>query len=394
MEFKYTRAVDKILAMKARKKVIQGGSSAGKTVAILSILIDEAARKPNTEISVISESIPHLKRGALKEFLKIMKSTGRWNESRYNASDRVYKFLNGSYIEFFSPESVLGSRRNILYVNESNNVLYSDYHQLAIRTSGDIYLDFNPAEEFWAHKEVLKEPDSELLILNYEDNEALPENVVSDFEVAKRKAQEEEQSGVKGYWSNWVKVYVYGQIGSLQGVVFQFKLIDKIPEEAQKVAVGLDWGFSNDPTAIVEVWRKKTDLYLHERMYQTGLTNSELIEAIKLMGIRGEIICDSAEPKSILDLQRSGLQAFPARKGPDSVRASIDRMQSFTIHVTKESLNLIREFRMYRWQTTRTGESTGYPVDAFNHGIDAVRYVVLNKLQIGTGSGEFFKHWI
>jgi phage terminase large subunit len=323
-----------------------------------------------------------------------MKSTGRWNESRYNASDRVYKFLNGSYIEFFSPESVLGSRRNILYVNESNNVLYSDYHQLAIRTSGDIYLDFNPAEEFWAHKEVLKEPDSELLILNYEDNEALPENVVSDFEVAKRKAQEEEQSGVKGYWSNWVKVYVYGQIGSLQGVVFQFKLIDKIPEEAQKVAVGLDWGFSNDPTAIVEVWRKKTDLYLHERMYQTGLTNSELIEAIKLMGIRGEIICDSAEPKSILDLQRSGLQAFPARKGPDSVRASIDRMQSFTIHVTKESLNLIREFRMYRWQTTRTGESTGDPVDAFNHGIDAVRYVVLNKLQIGTGSGEFFKHWI
>jgi len=393
MSFVRTTAVNKILALSKRKKVIQGGSSAGKTFAILSILIDKATKKAGLEISVVSESIPHLKKGALKDFIKIMKLTGRWFESRYNATDRVYKFANGSYIEFFSPESILGARRNILYINEAINVSYEDYHQLLVRTSDEVYIDFNPSNEFWVHTELLNESDTDYLILKYTDNESLPNNVVSDFMQAQSKASKEKAEGIDGYWSNWCRVYIDGEVGLLQGAVFQFKLCDEIPSDAKQIGLGLDFGFTNDPAALIDVKKQGENLYLDELIYRTGLTNSDLINEMTLLNVSKHvnIIADSAEPKSIEDLKRAGYSINGAKKGEDSIRSSIDTLQAYTIYITKRSLNLIKEFRMYKWQTDQSGKPTGKPIDAFNHGIDSVRYVALNKLNRGTDYNYTFR---
>lgn len=381
--FQYTTSITKVQALTKRKKVIQGGSSASKTYAILAILIDKCCSTPNLEVSVISESIPHLKRGALKDFIKIMKWTNRWIDDHYNISDRKYSFHNGSYMEFYSPESVLGARRNILYINEANNIHYKDYHQLSIRTSDEIYIDFNPSVEFWGHTEILNEPDSELLILTYLDNEALPSNVIADFENAKVKARKEELAGVNGYWTNWCRVYIDGQIGSLQGTVFQFEVCEEIPKEAQRIAYGMDWGFSSDPSTLIDVFRFNQNIYLDELMYSTGLTNSDIISIMNKLNINRnyEIIADSAEPKSIEDLKRGGYTNIrPSIKGEDSIRNSIDTLQQFKIFITRRSTNAIKEFRMYSWEVGKDGKQTGKPIDAYNHTIDPLRYVALNKI--------------
>ena len=210
-----TTAINKILKLAKRKKVIQGGTSAGKTYGILPILIDMALRTSGLEISVVSESIPHLRRGAIKDFLKILHETKRYDDAAWNRSLLTYIFPNRAYVEFFSADQegrLRGARRNVLYVNEANNIPFDAYHQLSIRTSGDVFIDFNPTSQFWAHTEVLAENDSEHLILTYKDNEALPETIREDIEAAQHRTSP--------YWQNWWKVYGLGQIGSLQGVVF------------------------------------------------------------------------------------------------------------------------------------------------------------------------------
>lgn len=372
--------------MTSRKRVVRGGSSASKTCGILPILIDLCARTPSLEVSVISESIPHLKKGAMKDFIKIMKWTGRWNENHWNATDRKYTFHNESYIEFFSPESVLGSRRNILYVNEANNIRYEDYVQLAMRTSDLIFLDYNPAAEFWADTEVLKEPDSELLVLTYLDNEARPKNVDSDFAIFRQKAEQERLLGlpITSYWQNYCRVYIDGEIGNIQGVVFNnWSQIDSVPVESELVAYGLDWGFTNDPTALIAVYKWNEKIILDELIYESGLTNTQIVERMKSLGVRldVEIIADSAEPKSIRDLQNMGFpNTTAAQKGQDSVKNGIDKMQASVILITKRSTNTIKEFRGYRWLVDKSGKSLNVPIDHLNHAIDPTRYVYLNKL--------------
>jgi phage terminase large subunit len=374
MEFIRTTSVNKIKNMKARKKVIQGGSSASKTYGILSILQDKASKTPNLEISVISESVPHLKKGALKDFIKIMKATKRWNETRYNATDRIYRFANGSYIEFFSPESVLGARRDILYINEANNISYEDYHQLSIRTNLEIFIDFNPVNQFWAHTEVLQESDSECLILNYLDNEALPPNVIGDFEQARLKAAKEKAKGVEGYWTNWCKVYIDGGIGSLQGAVFtNWEIIPKIPDEAKLLRHGLDFGFSNDAMASPTLFQWNGGLVLRENFYQTQMGLSELITACKALE-RADIMCDNSNPMLIKELQRAGLLAKPCIKGKDSIEYGISKLQQLKLYVTEDSLNFIKELRNYV-----IDPATNKPIDRFNHLIDPTRYAYITE---------------
>lgn len=375
--------------MKARKKIIQGGSSAGKTIAILIILIDRCIREHGLEVSVISESIPHLKKGALKDFQKIMKKTGRWIEANYNATDRKYYFKKGtpeeSYMEFFSPESVLGSRRHVLYVNEANNIFYNDYHQLASRTEKDIYIDFNPATEFWAHTEVLPEADAEMLVITYRDNQGRPSNVDTDFDIARQKAAREKAQGlpITSYWQNYEQVYIEGLTGNLQGVVFNnWEQIESIPIEAEFIANGQDYGFTNDPSAVVAVYQSGNNLYLDELLYETGLLTAEIIAKYPSIGVTPyqRLVPDSAEPKSNEEARRAGYSIDPARKGPDSVRASINKLQEYRIFVTRRSTNLIKELRAYRWKVDQSGKALNEPVDFMNHGIDAVRYVALNCL--------------
>lgn len=374
--FVYTTAIRKIRAMKARKKVVQGGSSAGKTYGILPILIDHAAKNKGAEISVVSESIPHLRRGAMKDFIKIMQSTGRFNAGRWNRTLLTYTFANGSYIEFFSAtdESRLrGARRTTLYVNEANNITFEEYHQLAIRTSGNIYLDFNPTAEFWAHTEVLKEPDSELLILTYEDNEGLPANVRQDMDNAIAKAETSE------WWANWVSVYVRGQIGSLQGVIFNnWTQINELPAEAKLLGIGLDFGFTNDPTAAIAVYQHNGQYILDEVIYETGLLNSDIAERLKAFTCT--VVADSAEPKSIEEIRRHGIRIKAATKGTDSIRFGIQLIQEHQWQVTASSVNFIKELRAYCWETDKTGRQTGNPIGTMNHGCDGWRYWALDNL--------------
>ena len=383
MTFIRTTAINKIRALTARKRVIQGGTSAGKTFGILPVLIDKAAKEPRLEISIVSESIPHLRRGAMKDFIKIMTETGRYVDSRWNRSLLTYNFANGSYIEFFSADQegrLRGARRNVLYVNEANNIPFEAYHQLAIRTSSDIYLDYNPTQEFWAHTEVLTEPDSQLLILNYLDNEALPETIKHDIEQARERGKD------SPYWANWWKVYGLGQLGALQGVVFSnWEQCDAMPTGYKWKAYGIDWGFTNDPTAVVEVCEFQDAYYVNEILYEKGLTNSDI--AAKIQSVKGEeVIADSAEPKSIEDLRRHGFRIRACQKGRDSVRAGIDKMQQMPIFVTANSTNIIRELRGYTWATDKTGAQTGEPIDDFNHAIDAMRYAIMEKKRTRSGN--------
>ena len=378
MSYRQTTALKKIRSLKNRIKVIQGGSSAGKTISILILLIDKCIKTPGLEVSVVSESIPHLRRGCVKDFLKIMKETGRYIPSNYNKTLLRYEFTNGSYIEFFSADSeekLRGGRRQILYINECNSIHYESYLQLAIRTSGDIYLDYNPSSKFWAHTEVIGQPDTDFTILNYKDNEALPIEVVAMLESNREKAK------TSTYWENWVRVYLDGEIGQIEGTIFtDFEIIDKIPEDARLLGYGVDFGYSNDPCAVIALYKWNEDIIVDEIVYQTGLLNSELSNLLKTNDVQGEMFCDSAEPKSIQELKRMGHNARPVEKGKDSVNYGIQILQQKHMFVTRRSRNLLDEFSKYMWKKNRDGGYEKTPIDAYNHACDALRYIAMSKL--------------
>lgn len=382
--FVYTTSIKKIRKLKKRIKVIQGGTSAGKTFGILPILINYACKNDLSEISVVSESIPHLRRGAIKDFLKIMKMTGRYDDNHWNRSLLTYSFSNGSYIEFFSVEDeskVRGARRNVLYVNEANNVPFDAYHQLAIRTNKDVYIDFNPTAEFWAHNELVGNKDTDFIKLNYKDNEALDDSIIEEIEKAQEKAK------TSAYWSNWWRVYGLGEVGSLDGVIFEnWKTIDTIPEEARLIGVGLDFGYTNDPTAVVEVYNYNGQRILNEVCYKQGMINSDIA---KTLPNNIPIYADSSEPKSIEEIRRFGKMIKGVTKGKDSILYGIQVMQSQEYLVTSNSQNLIKEFRTYIWDTDRQGVKLNKPIDYNNHLCDAVRYHEMETIGLNRNRGKY-----
>lgn len=383
--FKVTTALKKLRRLKKRIRKVPGGTSAGKTFSILPILIDTAIKTPNLEISVVSESIPHLRKGAMKDFLKIMRLTGRFFDFRWHKTHLTYTFHNGSYIEFFSAdqeEKVRGPRRNILYINECNNINFETYHQLAIRTDMEIWLDYNPTHEFWVHTELKDDDDVEELILTYKDNQGLSQSIVKEIEKALYKGFHDitlpveklfHKSNIKSsYWSNWWKVYGLGLIGSLEGVIFNnWTQIDSVPKEARLIGIGLDFGYTNDPTAIIEVYKYNDYRILNEICYNTGMVNADIARRLP-EGVM--IYADSAEPKSIEEIKRFNKRIKGVTKGKDSINFGIQIMQDQKYLVTSNSLNLIKELRNYTWDTNKQGEKINKPIDAWNHAIDAVRY--------------------
>jgi phage terminase large subunit len=382
--FKRTTATNKVLGLKNRVKIIQGGTSASKTYSILAVLINKALSIHGIEISIVAETIPHLRRGALKDFLKIMKWTGRFFEDRFNKSLLRYEFANGSVIEFFSADDsskLRGARRDILYINECNNVTFDAYNELAIRTRKEVYLDFNPANEFWVHTELKDEPDSDFLILTYKDNEALDQSIVEQIEKNRDKAK------TSSYWANWWKVYGEGQLGMLEGVVFSnWKIIDTIPKEARLLGIGLDFGYTNDPTAIIEIYAYNGQRIVNQLVYQTGLVNSEIAKRLPKNVI---VYADSSEPKSIEEIRRLGITIKGVTKGKDSINYGIDVMQRQDYLVTSQSVDLIKELRSYIWDTDKTGRRLRKPIDFNNHAIDALRYHEMETLGIGATYGSY-----
>ena len=382
--FKRTTATNKILSLKRRIKIIQGGTSASKTYSILAVLINKAIVQPNLEISVVAESIPHLRRGALKDFIKILKWTNRFDDSQFNKSLLIYQFKNGSTFEFFSADDsskLRGARRDVLYINECNNVTFESYNELAIRTKKEVYLDFNPANEFWVHTELKDEPDSDFLILTYKDNEALDNSIVQQIEKNRLKAE------TSAYWSNWWRVYGLGEIGMLEGVIFSnWKQIDKLPIEAKLIGIGLDFGYTNDPTAIIEIYNYNGQRILNELKYQTGMLNSDIA---KVLPKHVPVYADSSEPKSIEEIRRYGITIKGVTKGKDSINYGIDIMQQQEYLVTSNSVNLIKELRAYCWDTDKQGTRLNKPIDTNNHAIDALRYHEMETLGLNSNYGKY-----
>ena len=381
---KRTTAINKILALKKRIKIIQGGTSAGKTFGILPILIDKAAKKGGLEISVVAESIPHLRRGALRDFLKVMKWTNRFVDDRYNKSLLKYEFANGSFIEFFSADDskkLRGGRRNILYINECNQISFESFLEMSIRTKDEVFLDYNPTAEFWVQTELEEQEDAEKIILTYKDNEALDTGIVDQIEKNIKKAE------TSNYWKSWVDVYVKGLMGKLEGIVFSnWKQIDTIPKEARLVGIGLDFGYTNDPTSCIEIYKHNEKRILNEIVYQTGMLNSDIANKLPK---DVPVYADSAEPKSIADIQRYGITIKGVTKGRDSINYGIDVMQRENYLVTSNSTNLIKELRSYCWDTDKTGKRLNKPVDNYNHAIDAVRYHEMETLGMNKNYGSY-----
>ena len=372
MPYIITTATKKISQLTKRLRGLQGGTSAGKTIGAIEYLIDlSQTDKVPTLTSIVSESFPHLRRGAMRDFESIMKVQGYWNDELYDKTNSVYTFETGSKIEFFSveqSEKVRGARRDRLFINEANNIKFSAFEELEVRTKDFIILDWNPVSEFYWHTEIIgKRTDAEQITLTYLDNEGLSKDIIDSIEQRRER-------------SNWWRVFGLGLLGEHEGKIYRdWQIIDEIPHEAKLERYGVDFGYSNDPTAIIALYYYNGGYIIDEITYQKGLSNKQIAD-ILLNKEKQLVIADSAEPKSIDEINSYGVPISGAEKGKDSVSHSIQMVQEQRISMTSRSLNVIREYRNYLWQTDKQGKVLNIPEDHFKHSMDAIAYA-LTSLQ-------------
>lgn len=372
--FYITTATKKIRGLKKRIRAVQGGTSASKTIGILQNLIDFAQTdvKP-TLTSVVSETFPHLKKGARLDFLNIMQQQNYFNDNRWNATDSIYTFETGSKLEFFGSDDAAktrGPRRDRLFMNECNNCSFETFDQLELRTNEFIYLDWNPVEDFWFYDQVEGERDDiDFLVLNYMDNEAINPEVKKSLEMRKGRA-------------SWWKVYGLGLRGEIEGRIYTgWKVdVDEIPHEARLVRFGLDYGYSNDPAALIAIYEYNGGYILDEILFQKGLHNSQIAGALANLE-KALVVADSAEPKSNDEIKLHGINIIGAEKGKDSVVNGIHLVQEQKISVTKRSVNLIKEYRNYLWMTDSDGKRINEPEHTYSHSMDAVRYGIVSCIR-------------
>jgi phage terminase large subunit len=275
-------------------------------------------------------------------------------------------------VEFISldqPQKIRGRKRDLLYINEANELTYEDWQQLILRTEGRAILDYNPSDAFhWIYDKVVPRDDCDFFQTTYLDNPFLDANVRSEIERLKETDED--------YW----RIYGLGERGMSRATIFQFGATD-VPSNARLLSMGLDFGFTNDPSALVAVYEADGCLYLDELLYQTGMTNNDIANVLTSLGVdrRSEVYADSAEPKSIEELYRRGYNVKPTAKGADSVNAGIDIMKRYKLFITPRSKNLEKELRNYKWTEDKNGNLLNKPIDAFNHAIDAARYAIFSK---------------
>lgn len=377
MAFGKTTAYYKIKALDKRIRVLQGGTSAGKTVATLIQLIEYATANKGKLITIAAANYPHLRRGAMRDFKNILDENNLWNYYKidHNKAESTFTFHNGSTIEFVALNefTARGSRRDVLFVNEANLITFETFQQLEIRTKDFVIIDYNPTSEFWAHTELVsKRDDVDFIILTYKDNEALDEQIVRAIELRKGN-------------KNWWRVYGMGEIGELEGLVYSgWKMITDIPDTAELLGYGLDFGYTNDPTTIIKVHKHDGGYVLDEVCYQQGLFNNHIAEIIKdnkLDGVMG--VGDSSEPKSIDELVSYGITIRGASKrSGDKTKSynqwAISKIQELDISYTANSVNLRKEYLSYSWATDRTGKSLNIPIDGNDHALDAVKYKLID----------------
>lgn len=384
MAYQITKATQKIYKLKSRIRAVPGGTSAGKTIGIIQTLIDLAQRdKTSTLTSITSESFPHLRRGAIRDFLDILETQKYFNPVRWSKTDFTYTFETGSKIEFFStdqPAKVRGPRRDRLFINEANNIPFETFEQLEVRTKEFIFLDWNPTSAFWYYEEIQqKRNDVEELTLTYRDNEALDKAIVASIEQRKNR---------KGWW----KVYGEGQLGEVEGKIYTgWQIIDEIPHEARLERYGLDFGYTNDPTAIVAVYYYNGGYILDEIVYLKGLSNKQIADQLANVD-RALVVADSAEPKSIDEISSYGINIIGAEKGRDSVKYGTQTVQAQRVLITKQSINAIKEYRNYLWETDKNGKILNVPEQGWDHCMDAFRYAIMSLIPIQRRN-EMIRSW-
>ena len=372
--YRETTATRKIIALKKKIRAVQGGTSASKTISILLYLIALAQTDRVKKLtSVVSESTPHLKRGAIRDFKNIMQEHNYWKRSRWNATDAIYTFETGSQIEFFGADQsdkLRGARRDRLFINEANNITLDAFDQLEVRTRDFAFLDWNPTNEFWFYTEVLPNRDCDHIILTYKDCEALDQATIDSIESRRNR---------KGWW----KVYGEGQLGEVEGKIYRdWDIIDEVPKHARLERYGIDFGYSNDPTAIVAIYYYQGGYIIDEIAFGTHMLNSKIADTILAQETPGILtVADSAEPKSIAEIKLAGVNIIASEKGADSVRNGIQLVQDQTISMTKRSVNVIKAYRNYLWDTDKDGNILNVPSHDYSDAMDAVRYALVQLIR-------------
>jgi phage terminase large subunit len=375
LKIQATTVFEKNWEAKTRFVINIGGSRSTKTYSILQLIIVKALESEEPlVISIVRKSMPSLRISVLRDFFDILKSLDLYNVELHNKTENTY-YLNNTLIEFFSIDDAQkrrGTKRDILFVNEANEINYEDFFQLNIRTTDQIFLDFNPSETFWYNDKLQHRDDVTTIHSTYKDNPYINEEQINEIE------------RLQFTDNQYYQIYALGQFAGAIDLVYSYVVVDDIPTtQAKLVGLGMDWGYTNDPTTLIEVWKNGDSLYLNELLYDKGLTNQDIVKSMIDYGIDNyvDIIADSAEPKSIEEVRRLGFNIKPAQKGPDSIMNGIDILKRHKLHVTKQSINLIKELNTYKWVVDKNGNKLNRPIDMYNHALDAVRYIALNKLK-------------
>jgi phage terminase large subunit len=377
MELKITttKTFENCYNSKAKIQLHQGSARSGKSYSIIQFLIVRALEEKKL-ISIVRKTFPALRTSALRDFKDIMKELGLWDEERWMATEHTFTFDNESQIEFFSTDSaekLKGLKRDLLWIDEANELNHEQFMQLAIRTTGGIILSFNPSfsPKHYIMSELAVRDDSELFITTYKDNPYLPLEQVHFIE----KYRETNPR----YWMT----YGLGQFAVNEKQIYEFEIVDEFDfDTADFICFGLDIGYVSDPTALVGIWKAGSKLIINEHIYQKGLITQQILDVLKgNVSERDIIVVDSAEPRLIEEIKRGGFPlARGVKKGKDSIQWGIDLVKQYNLVIPKNNSNLIEELYSYEWVDDGNGGVTNIPIDANNHLLDALRYGVMEML--------------
>ena len=354
--------------------ILQGGTRSGKSYSALQWLLVRALSEPNIVVSVVRKSFPSMRVSIMRDWQGILKELGIWQEDRWSATEHIYEFDNGSMVEFMSIDSSekrKGSSRDYLFVDEANELSREDWFQLFIRTRKKSIIAYNPSfgTNHYIFTEIQLHPESDLYISTFKDNPYLEKQLIEEIE------------RLKDINPEYYKIYGMGLPGNNVGTIFSINVVDDVPENAEFVAFGMDFGFSVDPTALVAIWKRDKDLYIEELIYRKGMVTSDIADELRRLEVgREEIWADSAEGRLIEELYRLGFNIKPVKKGKDSIRMGLDLMMQYRLNVKKNSTNVVKEFGEYVWMVDKQGNFENVPVDYSNHSIDAIRYVCMERL--------------
>ena len=368
-----------LLESKAKIIVEQGGTRSGKTYNILMwIIFFYAPANRNKTVTICRKTFPSLRASVMRDFIEILRTYKMYSEAAHNKSSSEYILYN-NLIEFISldqPQKVRGRKRDLLFINEGNELFWEDWQQLLFRTQEKIIIDYNPSDEYhWIYDKVIPRDDCDFFITTYLDNPFLGSSIKTEIE---RLRETDEQ-----YW----QIYGLGIKGVSKSTIFRYTEVEKIPESAKFLSYGMDFGYTNDPTTMIGVWIDEYNIYAKEFLYRTMMTTTDIHKFLKELNVDREMIfADSAEVRLIDELRRMGWNIRPSIKGRDSINAGIDLLKRYKLNLTSQSNNAIQEFRNYKWQEDRNGKMINVPIDKSNHLIDALRYgtySILSKPNFG-----------